>query len=46
MSQANHWVLFALGSTCFAALTAIFGKLGVPSATPADLCAMAHIFFC
>jgi transporter family protein len=29
MSQMNHWVLFALGSAFFAALTAIFGKLGV-----------------
>lgn len=25
----NNWVLFALGSAFFAALTAIFGKLGV-----------------
>ena len=29
MSHMNQWVLFALGSAFFAALTAIFGKLGV-----------------
>ncbi len=29
MSQSNPWILFALGSAFFAALTAIFGKLGV-----------------
>ena len=29
MNQTNHWVLFALASASFAALTAIFGKLGV-----------------
>jgi len=27
--QINHWLFFALGSAFFAALTAIFGKLGV-----------------
>ena len=29
MGQVNQWVFFALGSAGFAALTAIFGKLGV-----------------
>lgn len=29
MNQVNYWLLFALGSAFFAALTAIFGKLGV-----------------
>ena len=29
MAASNQWLLFALGSACFAALTAIFGKLGV-----------------
>ena len=29
MAVANQWLLFALGSALFAALTAIFGKLGV-----------------
>jgi transporter family protein len=29
MPAANHWLVFALGSAFFAALTAIFGKLGV-----------------
>ena len=29
ISQTNHWVFFALASAFFAALTAIFGKLGV-----------------
>jgi len=29
MSSANHWLLFALGSAFFAALTAVLGKLGV-----------------
>lgn len=29
MTPANHWLLFALGSAVFAALTAILGKLGV-----------------
>jgi transporter family protein len=29
MSQTNHWLIFALGSAVFAALTAILGKLGV-----------------
>ena len=29
MPLRDSWLLFALGSACFAALTAIFGKLGV-----------------
>jgi transporter family protein len=29
MMPNNNWVIFALGSAFFAALTAIFGKLGV-----------------
>ena len=29
MAASNQWLLFALGSAFFAALTAIFGKLGV-----------------
>lgn len=29
MSQLSPWILFALGSAFFAALTAIFGKIGV-----------------
>jgi transporter family protein len=29
MGQTNQWLVFALGSAFFAALTAIFGKLGV-----------------
>jgi transporter family protein len=29
MASANQWIIFALGSAFFAALTAIFGKLGV-----------------
>lgn len=29
MGQTNHWLLFALGSACFAALTTLFGKIGV-----------------
>lgn len=29
MSLTNHWLIFALGSAVFAALTAILGKLGV-----------------
>ena len=29
MPQANSWLLFAFASACFAALTAIFGKIGV-----------------
>jgi bacterial/archaeal transporter family protein len=29
MMSTNNWVIFALGSAFFAALTAIFGKLGV-----------------
>ena len=29
MAANNTWLLFALGSAFFAALTAIFGKLGV-----------------
>ena len=33
-SAANPWLLFALGSAFFAALTAIFGKLGVAEINP------------
>jgi bacterial/archaeal transporter family protein len=29
MGLTNHWLIFALGSAFFAALTALFGKLGV-----------------
>jgi transporter family protein len=29
MNFANHWLIFALGSAFFAALTALLGKLGV-----------------
>ena len=29
MTSINHWLIFALGSAVFAALTAILGKLGV-----------------
>ena len=29
ISETNHWIVFALGSAFFAALTAILGKLGV-----------------
>jgi transporter family protein len=29
MKMSNHWLVFALGSAIFAALTAILGKLGV-----------------
>ncbi len=28
-TMPNHWLIFALGSAVFAALTAIFGKIGV-----------------
>jgi len=29
MTQSHSWLIFALGSALFAALTAIFGKIGV-----------------
>jgi transporter family protein len=36
MRFTTDWRLYAIGSACFAALTAIFGKIGV-SEIPADL---------